>query len=214
MKTLAKELREASNEGEIIDSETIAVLLPDELQTIVQCKEAQLDEIVVLESIFDGTGEFLVTANSGDMAELRETVESISHGGFQDVDAMRAVAMGPLLSFVFQLTIPDTQRRGDSGELELEACIVLQVTLPLLYPTTVPPLTEFKDVMVTDVRAECFADKRLASLAYLEEGELRGGMVQLATEMQPGPCVYELVATYLPENAFAHIRMHAYVEAP
>lgn len=185
---------------------------PAELRVICECCEQQLDEIMVLESIYAETGELLVADSSGDLEELRETLEAIQEADFQDLDAMRRVAKRAPLAFVFQLAIVSASSSSPPppwGEQELEACVVLHVSLPPLYPTAGHlPRLKFKDVMITDVRAECLVDKQLDSLAYLGE-ELREGMLRLADATQPGVCVHELV-THLQEHAFefAHMRTH------
>ena len=76
---------------------------------------------------------------------------------------------GPPVSFVMPLTIEDHRGINEHGQ-ELVANLILQVTLPPLYPSeSNPPLIEFKDVMITDKLAEHLDDVTLKSIAYFEE---------------------------------------------
>jgi len=144
---------------------------------------------------------------------VRASLEEISGGGFSDIELMRAFVSGPPVSFVMPLTIEDHRGVNEHGQ-ELVANLILQVTLPPLYPSeSNPPLIEFKDVMITDKLAEHLDDVTLKSIAYFEEPELRSFLLSETAEAcaAEGPCIYELVATHLIERAFDFSHMHPFV---
>jgi len=182
----------------------------EELQKIAECRQIQLDEMSALEAMLNvsDTDVFLVS-DASNLGELREALDRFQEEE-QGQDILSSLAEHPLLSCTLQLTIPDHRDSNDDGDLI--ASILLQVTLPILYPTPgSPPLLEFKYIMVTDAQEECGIDKTLASLAYLDEQGLKEAMLKEAEEMiLPDPCIYELAATYLSESVFFYMHMHTH----
>lgn len=184
---------------------------------MAECLAAQLEEISALEAIYTDSDEFLVSAASNDLVELRESLDSIIDGEYQDEEALRSlfVVDRPMLSFSLQLTLEnDNSDNSDSNNngQELVASILLHVTLPPFYPKDPmnTPVFGFEYVMVTDKRKEQNIDKALESLSYLDIQGVLEQMKQESQLIQPDPCVYELAATFLAENAFHYMTMHTH----
>lgn len=190
------------------------------LQNICECRRMQLDEMDALEAIYTDTDEFLV-AHASELDQLRYILERLDDNEgdteHSNMDLMQALADHSLLSCTLQLTIPDhrcsdvtphnnTTDTPTTHSAALVASILLQVTLPLLYPAHgSAPIYDFKYTMVTDANEECAIDKAPVTLAHLDELTLREQMLLHTMDVLSDPCIYEIAATFLSENVFHYM---------
>jgi hypothetical protein len=166
----------------------------EELRVIVECKRTQLDELLALEAIYMDQDIFLIS-EACQVGELREKMEELNEG---EETALRSIAQYPPISFSLQLIIHDPNG-GD-----LEACLLLNVEYPLVYPERdTTPIFEVIYCMVTDMTKVCSANKPLKSSGYFQKPQLLDAMKSEAQTILPYPCVYEVVATWLPEHLFS-----------
>ena len=200
-------LLQSSNPATTATSATQAYEEDDYLEKIVECKEMQLDEILALEAIYEDVFRMAERSQYSELVEKRD-----NNLKDDSKDSQRAFASHPEISFSLELEIEDNRGETTTKELEdLVAHILLQVTLPPLYPLHgAIPIFQIVDVMVTDRSMSCSPDKPLETLGYLNEKRLLEEINQQATELLPDPCVIAAV-THLTETAFDTLEVAAHV---
>jgi len=208
----AKRLRELATQLQSSNPATAATSATrayeeDDLEKIVECKEMQLDEIMALEAIYEDVFRIAERSQYTELVEKRD-----NNLNDDSKDSQRAFASHPEISFSLELEIEDNRGETTTKELEdLVAHILLQVTLPPLYPLHgAIPIFQIVDVMVTDRSMSCSPDKPLETLGYLNEKRLLEEINQQATELLPDPCVIAAV-THLTEAAFHTLEVAAHV---
>jgi hypothetical protein len=207
---LALELQQQSLRLLEADSFTTELEL-DEMNKIAECKETQIDEITALEAMIPE--DFLVSTESN-LPKLQDKIDELKETEPGD-ELLRSIAKHPPLSFLLKLELDDLGEIDSANpDMDLTALILLRVTLPPLYPSSVPPRWDFEYVMVTDKLAMCSADKPLESLAWLDDKRLQQTMLEKAEEeILPYPCVYELGVMWLSEHVFEFLQIHSHVSS-
>ena len=98
--------------------------------------------------------------------------------------------------------VSNTGPSSESSESELVCLMLLKVTFPPLYPLyeSQTPYFEVVEFIVVDKTAVCNRNKPLESIGRLQEDEFVEALKSQALELHGMPCVYEIVATWLPEE--------------
>lgn len=218
--TLLQELKDNGNDGPpptMADNNEADIDWNDEeIQAkVAECKQMQLDEIMALEAIIPE--EDFVLFSASDIEALREKLEQFEADP-DDAAVRSSIVKHPPISYTIKLEVDDYRDTTDDPEMDLNAILLLRVTLPPLYLNSEgsqTPIWDFDSyMMVTDKNAFCSADKSLESLAYLDEKGIKDSMNQEAAEnLLPYPCVYEIAVTYLSENIFSYLTMQSYLLA-
>ena len=180
----------------------------EEMTNIAECKAMQCDEIVALEAMMPENFYIVSSSNFGDLQEL---VEQYRDAGNCEESLLLKLRDHPPISFLITSEVDCTDPAMNNGgvEMELVALMLIQVTLPVDYPTQSPPRWDFVYTMVTDKLAFCSVDKPLESLTWFDEASLREALNNYAMENLLGfPCVYELGCTWLPEHVFEFLNLH------
>jgi hypothetical protein len=205
----------------------------DDTNTIIECKQLQLDELLALEAMMED-GDLVLTTG---VAALRAKVARLEAGD----DSMRvAIALHPPIELYMKLSIDDNRTAtattpihdvsaestsSSSSMMRLNCSVLLCIRFPSLYlcstddstaGSTVPhtaPHWDFKRVFVTDMAATCRADKPLESVAWLDTNALQTTMTESAAHVLPYPCVYETAVTWLSEHIFDYVTMRPHVLA-
>lgn len=187
---------DAGDGGEADDLATCAGASPEELQTLVDCRRSQLEELEMLEAMF--ADEFCPLYDSTVVDELRASLEA------EGAEALRPVAAHPPLELLLQMTVPDERSPDETGGKQLIASILLHIAFPSMYPTPgTPPEFRIEDVMITDAFDEIGLDKVLWPEVNLDVETLITEMQQMAAGIQPDPCVHAIVS-WMSENVFHH----------
>eukprot|EP00979_Chaetoceros_neogracilis_P017300 scaffold10201_cov143-Chaetoceros_neogracile.AAC.3 len=191
-----------------------------EMQRVAECRELQLNEVLGLEAIYADTNELLVS-HSSDLESLQQHIEQWQMYDSNE-QVLKAIGHSPPVSFTLQLTVDgtchsdasDDNHNNSTNSRELAASLLLQVTLPALYPLdeTSVPVFDVAYFIVTDRGAVCNPDKALETLAHLEEGILKDALIIEAKLILPDPCVYEVVTSYLQERLFDYVRMSVHAQ--
>jgi hypothetical protein len=179
---------------------------------VVECRRMQLDEIIALEALI--AEDYLALSSSSEVTRLREKLDELDAG----IDSMAGdIANHPHLSLFIQLEVDGSLSTMSEDSTELNALIIVEVTLPPLYLNiddgpSVVPLWTFHHVMVTDKDVFCSADKPLESLAWLDEKAIGQAMTQYAQEeLLPYPCIYEVAVSWLTEHFFEYLNLHPHL---
>jgi len=196
-----------------------------EMKIVAECRELQVNEVMGIEAIYDGTDQLSIS-NSSDLDTLQQHIEEWqmnceSEDTDETIRLLRNIVQHPPTSFTVHITIDgvlcdnniDDGNCNNSESIELAASLLLKVTLPALYPldeTTVPTFS-VECFVATDRTAICNPDKPLESLANLEENRLYDALREEAKQLLPDPCVYEVVDSWLMEHLFEfmNISIHA-----
>ncbi|CAE8675531.1 unnamed protein product, partial [Polarella glacialis] len=187
---------DAGDGGEADDVDTCAGASPEELQTLVDCRRSQLEELEMLEAMFPD--EFRPLYASTGVDELRASLEA------KGAEALRSVAAHPPLELLLQMTVPDERSPDETGGKQLIAFILLHIVFPPMYPTPgTPPEFHFEDVMIADANDEIGLDKVLWPEVNFDVNLLITEMQQMAADIQPDPCVHAIVS-WMSENVFSH----------
>ena len=168
---------------------------PDlDLDQVCECRQMQLDEILALEAIYDGADmEPLSFLTASRLEDHRKTIEEWQLDESNEA-LKKTVRDLPPISFTLKLIFENDD--------ELACLMLLRVTFPPLYPLYESQTPNFNvvDCMVVDKSAVCNSNKPLESLGRLQEDEFIQAMESQALELHGMPCVYEIVATWLPEE--------------
>jgi RWD domain len=174
-----------------------------DLDQVCECRQMQLDEILALEAIYDGTEmEPLSFITRCRLEDHRTTVEEWQMDE-ENETIKKAIRDLPPLSFTLKLVLDDEDgTEGTSSDSELVALMLLQVTFPPLYPLYEGRTPQFDvlDCVVVDKTMVCNRNKVLESLGYLRQEEFIEALNRQSHELQGMPSVYEVVATWLPEE--------------
>ena len=181
--------------------------LPDlDLDQVCECRQIQLDEILALEAIYDGAEmEPLSFLTQCRLDDHRKTVEEWQMDEDSSKELKETIRDLPPISFTLKLILEndDVSNSSSSAGSELVCFMLLKVTFPPLYPLyeSQTPNFDVVDYMVVDKTAVCNRNKPLESLGYLRKEEFVHAMKAHALELHGMPCVYEIVATWLTEEA-------------
>mmetsp|Transcript_1715 Transcript_1715/g.3914 ORF Transcript_1715/g.3914 Transcript_1715/m.3914 type:complete len:333 (-) Transcript_1715:2600-3598(-) len=182
-----------------------------DLDQVCECRQMQLDEILALEAIYDGADmEPLSFLTASKLEDHRKTIEEWQLDESNE-ELKKTVRDLPPISFTLKLILEndgdDVSNNGPSLELlasesELACLMLLKVTFPPLYPLYEgqTPYFEVVDFMVVDKTSVCNKNKPLESIGRLQEDEFIEALKSQALELHGMPCVYEIVATWLPEE--------------
>ena len=169
--------------------------VPDlDLDHVCECRQMQLDEILALEAIYDGADmEPLSFLTASRLEDHRKTIEEWQLDESNEA-LKKTVRDLPPISFTLKLIFENDD--------ELACLMLLKVTFPPLYPLyeSQTPNFDVVDCMVVDKSAVCNRNRPLESLGRLQEDEFIQAMESQALELHGMPCVYEIVATWLPEE--------------
>merc|ERR1740123_971181 len=164
---------------------------PEEVQTLIDCRRSQLEELEMLEAMF--ADEFCPLFDSTAALEALEA------------ETPNSVAALPPLELLLQMTVPDERSPDETGGKQFIASILLHVGFPPKYPTQgTSPEFRLVDVMITDANDKIGLDKVLWSEVNLDENKLITEMQQMAADMLPDPCVAGVVG-WMSENVFSHV---------
>ncbi len=182
----------------------------DELQIVAECRELQLNEVLALEAIYADTGELLIS-DSSQLDILQQNIENWQMEN-ENLSILQEIGHHPNISFTIQIIVDGICNDEDGNEsYELAATLLLNVTLPSLYPldesNACTPVFEVEYFMATDREAVCGPDKPLESLAHLDEGQLKNALMEAAKQILPDPCVYEVITTCLTEQLFNYLKL-------
>jgi len=232
IKEKVSEMLQELKDSEEKDATALAKIATDldlnkeEIQTkIVECKQMQVDEIMAFEAMMI-LGEDFVISKASKIDELREKLEQYEASGGDDATIF-SIVNHPPICYTIRLEVDDYRDAKESGteDMELNAILLLQVTLPPLYLNNSidddcqdgatrshqVPDWKFKYVMVSDKNVYCSADKSLESMAWLDEKGILAEMNTYANdELLPYPCIYEVAVTWLSEHVFdfLHLQSH------
>merc|ERR1712039_499746 len=188
---------DADDGGQADNLETCADASSEQLQTLVDCRRSQLEELDMLEAMFPD--EFCPLYDSTAIDELRASLE------VEGTEAMRSVAAHPPLELLLQMTVPDERSPGETDGKQLIASILVRIAFPSMYPTPgTPPEVRFEDVMITNALEEVGLDKVLWPEVNLDTDTLITEMQTMAADIQPDPCVHAIVS-WMSENVFSHV---------
>ena len=191
-----------------LDLSDIDLEVQETLAKIAECKQMQLDEIMALEAMVPE--EDFALCNKAQVEEMREQLESDPDGNAAEI------AKQPAISYYIKLSVDDP-RDDQDHEMDLNAQMIVRVTLPPLYLNSEgsqTPVWEFEEVLVTDKNFMCSADKPLESVAWLDEAKIKAAMDQEAQDsLLPYPCVYELAVTWLTENVYDYLNIQSHLLA-
>jgi len=182
-----------------------------DLDQVCECRQMQLDEILALEAIYDGADmEPLSFLTASKLEDHRKTIEEwqLDESNEQLKKTVRDL---PPISFTLKLILenddvlskgPSSESSESESESELACLMLLKVTFPPLYPLyeSQTPYFEVVDLMVVDKTSVCNKNKPLESIGRLQEDGFIEALKSQALELHGMPCVYEIVATWLPEE--------------
>ena len=153
--------------------------------------------------------EYRLVSNAESVDQLRAALEADEP---LDEAALKSVAAHPPLEFSLQMTCADDPSRegaplnDDGTTKELVASILLRVRFPRHYPTPgTPPILHVEDCMVTE-SVDLGADKLLSTIGMLDDEKLIAAMLEQVAEVQPDPCVHEMV-TWMVEHAWEYVKL-------
>lgn len=187
---------DAADDGEAEDGDTPASASLEDMQTLVDCKRSQLEELEMLEAMFPD--EFCPLYDSTVVEELKARLDS------EDAETLRSIAVHPPLELLLQMTVPDERSPDQTGGKELIASVLLRVAFPSMYPSPgVGPEFCIEDVMISDALNEINLEKVLWPEVDLDVDTLITAMQQMAADILPDPCVHAIVS-WMSENVFSH----------
>ena len=230
---------EHQNHGEL--SEVLSEWTAEDLQKVAECRELQLNEMMGLEAIYEGTRQFTIS-NASNLDKLQELIDEwqmvMGDMDEKELSLLRAIACHPPVSYTIQLTVDGTcqclSNISDGEELKIDLAVTLLIssTLPILYPslndneddtieieteategsTGVLPIFKVEYFMANNREEVCNPDKPLESLGRLEEGRLMDALNQQGKELLPDPVVYEVISTWLVEHLFDYVEMSVHTQ--
>ena len=210
---LQKETSSTINKGE--DDEW-DVYNSQQMLMIAECKEMQVNEVLGLEAIYntdDGDDdvankEFCI-AESSKFELLQQLIEDWQIDP-ESEQTLEKIVKHPPLSFTIQLVVDGTVHT-DGDDVELATVILLNVTLPSLYPMGESnnnlPTFDIAYFCCTDRGMECTPDKPLNSLADLDETGLKESLIEEAQQLVPDPSIYMVVTACLMERIFEFVTL-------
>ena len=162
--------------------------------------------VMGLEAIYADTNEFHI-ALASKFQQLQQHIENWQLEDGDEHTLLQNVVRHPPISFTLQMIINGFCQ---GSEIEIAACLLLQVTISGQYPLDEKSLPDFqvKYFMATDREAVCNPDKPLESLAYLEENMLTAFLKEEARHILPDPCVYEVIHSCLQDRLFEFVRIN------
>ena len=184
---------------------------------IAECKEMQVNEVLGLEAIYntdDGDDddvankEFCI-AESSKFELLQQLIEDWQIDP-ESEQTLEKIVKHPPLSFTIQLVVDGTVH-SDGDDVELATVILLNVTLPSLYPMGESsnnnlPTFDIAYFCCTDREMKCTPDKPLNSLADLDETGLKESLIEEAQQFSPDPSIY-MVVCCLMERIFEFVSL-------
>jgi hypothetical protein len=175
-----------------------------DLDQVCECRQMQLDEILALEAIYDGAEmEPLSFVTKCRLDDHRKTMDEWQMDPDNE-ELKKAVRDLPPISFTLKIVLENVVASDSPTEdPELVSLMLLQVTFPPLYPLYACQTPEFDvvDFMVVDKTMVCNRNKPLESLGYLRQEDFIAELKRQALELHGMPCVYEIVSTWLQEEA-------------
>ena len=185
---------------------------------IAECKEMQVNEVLGLEAIYntdDGDGddvankEFCI-AESSKFELLQQLIEDWQIDP-ESEQTLEKIVKHPPLSFTIQLVVDGTVHT-DGDDVELATVILLNVTLPSLYPMGESsnnnlPTFDIAYFCCTDREMKCTPDKPLNSLADLDETGLKESLIEEAQQLLPDPSIYMVTTACLMERIFEFVTL-------
>ena len=185
-------------------------------QMIAECKEMQVNEVLGLEAIYNtddddddvANKEFCI-AESSKFELLQQLIEDWQIDP-ESEQTLEKIVKHPPLSFTIQLVVDGTVHT-DGDDVELATVILLNVTLPSLYPMGESsnnnlPTFDIAYFCCTDREMKCTPDKPLNSLADLDETGLKESLIEEAKQLLPDPFVY-VVTSCLMERIFEFVTL-------
>lgn len=171
---------------------------PNEQDLLLSCRDLQISEHAAVDSLFE----------EDDSCQLcRASLQHVNEAG--TLDNLNCIAPSdPPFSYILRLEVLDEESRislVSDPAAEITALLLLQVTLPPLYPLAED--VEAALPVVSIVAFECYdgkksvnADKPYESLAHLDKDAFLNGLREQFTEVLPDLAVFEVCVSWTKDN--------------
>lgn len=171
-----------------------------ELQRLGELRRSQLEEVSVLQAVFDGDDELQLRF---DFEAIQESVEDSLEN--QEREALLAVNAFPLFSYTLSLTIADNRTSSEKhANQALEAKMKFSVSIPADYPTDASPVLKIEEITSRDTKEkDNRKDRVVRNVVEFDESRLLRDMLSQVKEARPEVSIFGLTS-WLQENIFCY----------